>query len=98
MLALVILAALATSQNCMRDSIAHIVRRQDKMPGYGPEIVTLAGHDFFVLGQDAIDPAKWHEGEKLEVCPEPDVPQWVVRGYRITDLPRKQTLVVDERK
>jgi len=98
MLALVILAGLSTSPGCTADSIAHIERRQHTMPGYGPEIITHAGHDFFALGQDSVDPRNWREGDALKVCPVPDVPQWVVRGYRITDLPREQDIAVDELK
>jgi hypothetical protein len=96
-----VMAATVTNlpANCTSDRIANISLRQTKMPAYGPEIRTVSGHDFFVLGQDFIDPRKWKKGRKLYVCAEPDEPEFAVRNYRIANLDRgSEDLPVQERK
>lgn len=60
-------AAQELSGPCANDTIQRVVAGQ-KRPEMPYRVVTKAGENLALLGQDSFSPMEWHSGDSIEIC------------------------------
>src|SRR5947208_3663623 len=86
LLAGLLISAATASQDCSRDTLAAVVKDNDRAAPY--VLVTTGGRRLRAYGQDFINPTSWHSRDALSICTGPDS-----SSLRVRNLRRREDLV-----